>query len=271
MSILKLKSHNYITLLLASSLFLADHASAAITFVSGTNSANLVETVDDNGNSVFVIDGIADGDSTDLTFTTDSECPGVAMVGGAEFASNWSCEAGTITASVTYRGGMSFGPGPEEITSFYITFSDPPAPPGSDTVPTELSGIQIAVFGDVSQWDLSGGTTSAGATFGVELSGPKGGDARAQADAPTQSILHPHHLLDHRPRARLLAHLEHPLGDPLNHVPRDRGRRGLLKTCLSTTRRGVWCAQRAAFDRFSMLIGGQRAGAHCWFALQNCP
>ena len=160
-------------------------AFAAISFVSGTNSVTLSQTIDDEGSSVFIFDGTADGDSTVLTFTTDSTCPGVAMTGGAEFGAAWTCSNGVITATVTDRGGLSFGPSPGGAPStFYVTFGDPPTPPGSNSPPTALSGIQISVFGDISRWDLDGNMTSAGAQFGVELSGPEGGEAHFRMDLP---------------------------------------------------------------------------------------
>ena len=171
-------------------LLVTSNAFAAISFVSATNSLNLVETVDDNGNSVFVFGGIADGDSSVLSFSTDSACPGVAMTGGAEFTANWSCESGVISATVTNRGGMSFGPAPEgSPATFYVTFSNPPAPPGQDAAPAELSGIQISIFGDVSSWDLSGEpSSSGGVTFGVELSGTSGGEAHFRMDLPQAAV-----------------------------------------------------------------------------------
>jgi hypothetical protein len=158
---------------------------AAVTFVSATNSVTLTNTIDEDNERIFVFGGIASGDSTELSFATDSACPGVAMTGGAEFTTNWSCAAGVITATVTYRGGMSFGPGPEgPPTTFYVTFSNPPTPPGLDSPPAELSGIQISVFGDVSRWDLSGEMSSSGVTFGIELSGTQGGEAHFRMDLP---------------------------------------------------------------------------------------
>ncbi len=49
-------------------------------------------------------------------------------------------------------------------------------------------GIQISVFGDVSQWDLSGEATDDGATFGVELSGTQGGAAHFRMDLPSAAV-----------------------------------------------------------------------------------
>lgn len=164
-------------------------AFAAISFVSATNSANLVSTVDDNGNTVFVFSGIADGESSVLNFSIDTTCPGVAMTGGAEFGSPWTCASGVITATVTYRGGLSFGPGtPENAGTFYVTFSDPPAPAGSDTAPAALTGIQISVYGDISSWNLSGEMTDSGALFGVELSGEAGAEAHFRMDLPQVAV-----------------------------------------------------------------------------------
>jgi hypothetical protein len=163
----------------------ASDAFAAISFVSGTNSVTLSQTITDEGNSVFVFDGIAEDESTVLTFSTDSACPGVAMTGGAEFGATWTCSDGVITATVTDRGGMSFGPGPEGSPStFYVTFSNPPTPPGAESAVAALSGIQISVFGDISSWDLDGSTSASGAVFGVELSGTEGGDAHFRMDLP---------------------------------------------------------------------------------------
>lgn len=160
-------------------------AFAAISFVSGTNSVTLSDTISDEGNSVFIFDGTAEGESTVLTFSTDSACPGVAMTGGGEFGATWTCSNGVITATVTDRGGLSFGPGPEGAPStFYVTFSDPPTPPGAESSVAALAGIQISVFGDISSWDLDGSATAAGAVFGVELSGPEGGDAHFRMDLP---------------------------------------------------------------------------------------
>ena len=170
-------------------LSLYSAANAEITFVSASNSASLVNTIEDSESRVFVFGGIADGQATDLSFTTDSTCPGVAMTGGAEFTAKWSCTGGIISATVTNRGGMSFGPASEENAgTFYVTFSNPPAPPGSVTPPASLTGIQISVFGDVSKWDLSGEATSAGAQFGVELSGSQGGDAHFYMELPQPAV-----------------------------------------------------------------------------------
>ena len=169
-------------------LTLYSEALAEISFVSGTGSVTLKETIDDNGSPVFVFDDTAEDETTVLTFATDSACPGVAMTGGAEFVDVWSCVDGVITATVTDRGGMSFGPGPEEITTFYVSFSEVPAPPGSDVAPEALSGIQISVFGDINRWDLDGELTSDGAVFGVELGGPEGGEAHFRMDLPAPAV-----------------------------------------------------------------------------------
>lgn len=165
-------------------------AFAAITFGSSSNpAASLLTTIDDNGNTVFVIGGLADGESTDLTFAIDSTCPMVAMTGGAEFGAPWDCTGSVITASVTYRGGMSFGPATDELAgSFYVTFSNPPAPPGSDTAPEAFDGVQISLYGDISSWDLDGGVTEEGATFGVELSGTQGGEAHFRLYLPQAAV-----------------------------------------------------------------------------------
>lgn len=165
------------------------NAFAAIAFVSASNSASLVDTIDEGDQRVFVFGGIADGESTDLAFSVDSDCPGVAMTGGAEFASTWSCSGGVITASVTNRGGMSFGPATDANQgTFYVTFNDPPAPPGLDAAPAELFGIQISVFGDISSWNLSGEMTESGALFGVELTGSKGGSANFRMYLPQAAV-----------------------------------------------------------------------------------
>lgn len=156
---------------------------AAVSFTSATNAATLAQTIEEDGARVFVFSGIADGESTTLTFSNDSTCPGVAMTGGAEFVTKWSCADGVISATVTHRGGMSFGPNGTAST-FYVTFNNPPAPPGSDTAPAALSGIQISVFGDVTSWNLTGEMTSSGTQFGIELSGSQGGDAHFRMDLP---------------------------------------------------------------------------------------
>ena len=169
--------------------FISGNACAEISFVSASNAANLLTTINDNGNSVFVFNGIADGETTDLFFSINTNCPLVAMTGGAEFSGHWSCTGGVISASVTNRGGMSFGPATDENRgSFYVTFSDPPAPPGMDTAPTAFAGTQIAVFGDVERWDLSGESTAQGANFGVELSGPQGGAAHFRMYLPADAV-----------------------------------------------------------------------------------
>jgi hypothetical protein len=165
------------------SVFSIVEARAAISFVSGTNSATLSAVIEDGGEKVFIIDGIAEGESTTLTFSTDSTCPGVAMAGGAEFAAAFTCSGGVITTTIVDRGGLSFGPGPETGT-FYVQFSDPPTPPGQSGSVAALAGIQLAVFGSISRWDLDGDITPSGATFGVELSGQEGGEAHFRMDLP---------------------------------------------------------------------------------------
>ncbi len=170
-------------------LLVTTSAFAAISFVSATNSASLVNTVDVGGQRIFVIGGLADGDSSVLTLSTDSDCPGVAMTGGAEFTADWSCVGGAISATVTYRGGMSFGPAQEGSQgTFYVSFNNPPTPPGMDSPPAALSGIQISVFGDVDSWGMSGDMSSDGVKFGVELSGPSGGAAHFRLDLPQPAV-----------------------------------------------------------------------------------
>lgn len=178
----------FLAALLAGFLFAAN-AFAAVSFVSATNSATLSNTIEEGSERVFIFGGIAEGQSTDLVFSTDSACPGVAMTGGAEFSANWSCSGSTIIATVTNRGGMSFGPSPEgNPGTFYVTFSDPPTPPGSNAPAPELSGIQLSVFGDVSSWDLSGEVSDSGVIFGIELSGTKGGEAHFRMDLPQAAV-----------------------------------------------------------------------------------
>lgn len=165
----------------------SSEARAEISFVSGTNNVVLSETtVDENGDKVFIFDGIAEGESSSLTFSTAGTCPGVAVTGGGEFASTWTCSAGVITASILDRGGLSFGPQGSSNT-FYVIFSDPPTPPGGAPL-TALSGIQISVFGTIRSWSLDGNISSSGATFGVELSGPEGGEAHFRMDMPQTAV-----------------------------------------------------------------------------------
>jgi hypothetical protein len=162
-----------------------DDAFAGISFVSATPSVTLTETIEDGADRVFVFDGLMDGQSATLTFATDTTCPGVAMTGGGEFGPAWTCSNGVITANVIFRGGLSFGPSSEvSPKTFYVTFSNPPTPPGQDAPVAALSGIQLSVFGDINRWDLDGNVTSAGAVFGVELSGPEGGEAHFRMDLP---------------------------------------------------------------------------------------
>lgn len=177
-------------LFLSTLVLIVTNADAAISFVSATNSASLVSTVDEGSERIFIFGGIASGEATTLSFTTDAACPGVAMTGGAEFTASWSCSSGVISATVTNRGGMSFGPSTDgNAGTFYVTFSNPPTPPGYDSAPTALSGIQISVFGDVSSWNLSGEpSTGGGVTFGVELSGTKGGEANFRMDLPAPAV-----------------------------------------------------------------------------------
>jgi hypothetical protein len=164
-------------------------ALAAISFGSATNGATLVNTIDDNGTPVFVIGGVASGDSTTVSFAIDSTCPGLIMTGGAEFSGDWSCAGGTISATLISRGGLSFGPGsPDNAGTFYVSFGDAPAPPGASAPPSELSGIKIAVFGDVNRWDMTGEQAAGGARFGVELSGNEGGSAYFRLDLPAAAV-----------------------------------------------------------------------------------
>ena len=170
-------------------LLLSPAAHATVSFVSATGGATLANTIEEGSAQVFVFGGIADGESTVLNFTTDGACPGVAMTGGAEFGAVWSCADGAISATVINRGGMSFGPATDQNAgTFYVTFSNPPAPPGSDTAPAALSGIQIALYGDVSSWDLSGEATESGAQFGVELQGDQGGEAHFRMYLPSAAV-----------------------------------------------------------------------------------
>jgi hypothetical protein len=85
---------------------------------------------------------------------------------------------------------MSFGPGPEgNDGSFYVSFGTVPTPPGFTAAPVQLTGIQIAVFGDVDRWDLSGDVSpSGGASFGVELGGPEGGEAHFRMTFPQAAV-----------------------------------------------------------------------------------
>jgi hypothetical protein len=176
-------------LAVAFGLLITSNALAAVSFVSASSTATLVKTIDQDNERVFVFGGIASGESTTLTFSTDSTCPGIAMTGGAEFTTNWNCAAGAISATVTNRGGMSFGPSPEgNQGTFYVTFSDPPTPPGMSSPAAMLSGIQISVFGDVSSWNLSGDANASGATFGVYLSGTQGGEAHFRMDLPKTAV-----------------------------------------------------------------------------------
>lgn len=183
----KIKYYSLAALL--SNILISSDAFAAVTFVSATNAASNTQVFDERSERVFVFGGIADGDSTVLTFSTDSSCPGIAMTGGAEFSANWSCTGGAITATVTNRGGMSFGPSPNgNPGTFYVTFSNPPTPPGLDSAPAAMFGIQISVFGDVSSWDLSGDVSGTGVVFGVELSGTQGGEAHFRMDFPQAAV-----------------------------------------------------------------------------------
>jgi len=185
MNFTKLDIKLFAVLAITSSLVVASVAKAEISFVSASNSVTLEDTIDEGDQRVFVFDNLADGDDSDLVFSTDTDCLGVAMTGGAEFAVPWSCSGGVIAATVTHRGGMSFGPsGGEAPSSFYVTFSNPPPAPGTETPPAELTGTQISVFGNVSQWDIDGEATESGATFGVELSGEQGGEAHFRMYLP---------------------------------------------------------------------------------------
>ncbi len=171
---------------LATCLF-ALPAFAEVSFSSASNGAvTLHETLtNDDGGNVFVFKGLANGESSDLVFAVDSDCPMIAMTGGAKFTSAWSCSGGVINVSAMYKGGMSFGPGTEDNKdSFYVTFSDPPTPPGSSTVPTALAGIQMSLYGDISKWSLDGKMTSSGMVFGVSMTGTQGGDAHFLMDLP---------------------------------------------------------------------------------------
>lgn len=166
-------------------------ANATVSFSSSSNSqVTLATTVaNDDGGTVFVFKGLATGETSTIAFAIDSECPMVAMTGGAKFTSNWSCSGGVITTSVEYKGGLSFGPSnAENAGSFYITFTNPPAAPGSNTPPAALSGIQISLYGDVSNWSLTGEQTAQGVSFGVELSGPSGGAAHFLMDLPQSAV-----------------------------------------------------------------------------------
>jgi hypothetical protein len=166
----------------------ASVAKGEISFVSGTNGVILSETVvDENGDKVFIFDGISEGQGSALTFSTDSACPGVAVTGGGEFASTWTCGEGVISASVVDRGGLSFGP-QGSMNTFYVIFSNPPTPPGESGPIAALSGIQISVFGAIRSWNLDGSVSASGATFGVELSGPEGGEAHFRMDLPPAAV-----------------------------------------------------------------------------------
>ena len=161
-----------------------------ISFESASNeSVSLFDTIVSDEEQVFVFQGLADEDVSEIVFNIDSDCPLVAMTGGAKFNGNWSCEGGTIAVSVTNKGGLTFGPQTDQPQgSFYVTFSNPPPAPGSDTPPAEMAGIQISIYGDIQSWNLSGEASSAGASFGVELSGPEGGAAHFLMDLPPTAV-----------------------------------------------------------------------------------
>ena len=169
----------------------ASSALADISFSTSSNSSlTLHETLTSDDNSkVFVFKGLADGDAAEISFSTDTDCPYIAMTGGASFSTPWTCTGGVISTSVIYKGGMSFGPATDENAgSFYVTFNTPPAPPGYSSAPTEFKGIQIAIYGDVSHWGLSGDTTENGVSFGVELTGSQGGEAHFLMDLPEAAV-----------------------------------------------------------------------------------
>lgn len=188
---LKGKLLQLLTVFLFTSSILLSNASAEITFISASNgSATLIDTIINGSEQVFVFNGLQNGDTSEFSFSTDTDCPLVAMTGGAEFEEPWSCDAGAIITSVTYKGGMSFGPRTDEnADSFYITFSNPPTPEGFSSPPTDLAGIQFSLFGDIQSWDLSGNISSSGVSFGVELSGPEGGAAHFRMYLPEPAVL----------------------------------------------------------------------------------
>ncbi len=176
---------------LSASIFLLPSlAHSEIAYDSASNeSLSLFDTIDSDGQQVFVFEGLADEDVSEIVFNIDSECPLVAMTGGAKFNGAWTCDSGTIAVSVTNKGGMTFGPQTNQPQgSFYVTFSNPPPAPGSETPPAEMAGIQISLYGDIQSWDLSGEATNAGASFGVELSGPEGGEAHFLMDLPSTAV-----------------------------------------------------------------------------------
>lgn len=179
-------------ILLSISLFIySPLVLAEIAFTGASNpSASLFTTLDgDDGNKVFVFKGLTEGESSSFTFSINTDCPMVALSGGAKFDSNWSCTAGVITTSVTYKGGMSFGPASDQTAgSFYLTFNNPPTPAGLTSPPTELSGIQISLYGDISQWNLSGEQTTSGVAFGIELTGSQGGESHFSMYLPPNAV-----------------------------------------------------------------------------------
>lgn len=165
-------------------------ASATVTFVGATNSVTLFETLTgDQNEPIFVFKGIAQGEESTITFSTDTDCPYIAVAGGAKITAPWTCAGGAITVSVSYQGGLSFGPATDQNAgSFYIDFNTPPAPEGSNTPPTDLKGIQMSIYGDVSRWNLSGNVTPGGAEFGVELAGEQGAEQHFLMELPLTAV-----------------------------------------------------------------------------------
>lgn len=110
------------------------------------------------------------------------------MVGRAKFNSPFTCAAGIITADVTYKGGLTFGPGTDSnADSFYSNFSSSAGSPDTPS-PSELRGIQFSLYGDISKWDLAGNMSESGTSFGLEISGPQGKELHFLMELPAAAV-----------------------------------------------------------------------------------
>jgi len=92
---------------ITTSLF--NSAQAEIAFVSVSNpNAIYLDKKTEPGNEVFLFNGLAKDEATSVTLAVTGDCPFMAISAGAKFDADWTCSGGTITATLTNKGGLGW-------------------------------------------------------------------------------------------------------------------------------------------------------------------